>query len=517
MIAWPARPTTVWGGVQRRVRRVVPAPIRRADLAIFRALARSELPVIGPALPRLSRAANHSLLWLAIGAASATFGGRFGRRAALRGVLALGATSALTNLPAKLLTGRERPTAGAVPEARRLARVPTSTSFPSGHSASAFAFATGASLELPRLRVPLFALASAIATSRVYTGVHYPGDVLAGSAIGIGIARMMVRTWPLAERRPATVEHVATDPSLVGPDGEGLVVVRNDGAGYRLAPGPGAQLRDAFPQARYLDVETGEALTTAIRRAAAQARILAVAGGDGSASAGAAVAHEAVLPLAVFAAGTLNHLATDLGAEELGATIDAVRSGRVVRMDVGELDGRVFVNAASVGTYPQLVVARERIERRIGKWPAALWGVVRTLRTARPIELDVDGRPRRVWVLFVGNCRYEGDGVFATRRLRLDDGALDVRILSAEHPWARTRVAVSLAFGRVRRSPVYERWSATELHVRSRQGPLQLAVDGETSSAPDEFVVRKRPGALQVLQPSPAPEVVTGRRRVARR
>lgn len=495
-------PTTAWGGVQRRVRLLVPAPIRRADLALFRAVARTEVPIVGAALPRLSHAANHSRLWMAIAAATAATGGRFGRRAAMRGLLAVGATSALTNLPAKLLTGRTRPDLAIVPEIRRLARVPASTSFPSGHSASAFAFATGASLEQPRLRGPLFVLASAVAISRVYTGVHYPGDVLAGSAMGIAVARATTRPWPLAQLHPATAASVVAGSASLGADGEGLVVVRNLGAGGRFTPAPTDELSAELPALRVVDVAPGGDLLATLRRHAGQARVLGIAGGDGSVSAAATVAHEAGLPLAVVPSGTRNHLAKDLGLEQIGATIRAVRAGHAVRIDLGEIDGRIFVNAASVGAYPHLVAARERLERRAGKWPAAAWGVLRTLRTARPQEVEIDGRVRRIWLLFVGNCCYEGDGVPATRRTRLDDGTLDVRVLGAEPRWARTRIAVSLLFGRIARSRAYERWSTTELRVRSRGGPLRVAADGETWSGTDELVFGKRPKALLVLQPS---------------
>jgi membrane-associated phospholipid phosphatase len=398
--------TTAWAGVQRRVRRLVPAPIRRADLAVFRAVARSELPVVGPALPLLSRAANRSALWAAIAAGLALGGGRFGRRAGFRGLLSIAVTSAATNLPAKFLAGRSRPDLDLVPEVRRLARVPASTSFPSGHAASAFAFATAASAELPRARLPLVTLAGAVAFSRVYTGVHYPGDVLVGALIGTTVARLSTRTWPLADDTPATGRPVGWERPGPDPDGTGVAVVANAAAGAALAPGPADRLREALPGAAFLEADAGEDLPHLLRRAVDGARVLAVAGGDGSASAGAAAAAEAGVPLLVVPSGTLNHLATDLGLHSLDDAVTAVRHGRVVAADVGVLDGRTFVNAASVGSYPELVAVRERLESRIGKWPAALVALVRVLARHDPIELEIDGRRRRLWFLFLGNGRF---------------------------------------------------------------------------------------------------------------
>jgi len=140
-------------------------------------------PALDPALVRITRAANYSRLWLALAALLAALGGARGRRAARRGVLSIALAATAVNGPAKLLVRRRRPAGKPLPA---LIRVPRSTSFPSGHSASAFAFATGASAEIPALAPLLVPLAAAVAYSRVYTGVHYPSDVAAGAAIGIG-------------------------------------------------------------------------------------------------------------------------------------------------------------------------------------------------------------------------------------------------------------------------------------------------------------------------------------------
>ena len=136
-------------------------------------------------LRQLSRAANNSLLWLAIAAAIAATGGRRARRAATVGIAALTIDSAIVNLVLKPMRDRARPArvAAGVPEHRQVP-MPSSSSFPSGHSASAFAFATAVSGTQPQLAVPMRALATAVAYSRVHTGVHYPSDVVVGSLVG---------------------------------------------------------------------------------------------------------------------------------------------------------------------------------------------------------------------------------------------------------------------------------------------------------------------------------------------
>jgi len=144
---------------------------------------------------RLSRAADYSRLSIASSLLMSVAGGSRGRRAAVSGLAAVGLTSTVVNVALKPVGRRRRPPRdahGIVP-ARRV-RMPSSASFPSGHSASAFAFAVGAGRVLPAAGVPLRMLAAAVAYSRVHTGVHYPGDVIAGSLTGAIIADLSADT-----------------------------------------------------------------------------------------------------------------------------------------------------------------------------------------------------------------------------------------------------------------------------------------------------------------------------------
>ena len=170
------------------------ADAERLDLAVYAAIANTPTPALDRALNRLTRAADHSKLSLAAAGALAAFGGPVGRRAAARGLLALGVTVVVVNAGLKLVTGRRRPdpAAHAVPEARHV-RMPISRSFPSGHSAAAFAFARGVGETSPGAAIPLRALAVAVAYSRVHTGVHYPGDVIGGALAGVTVAELALR------------------------------------------------------------------------------------------------------------------------------------------------------------------------------------------------------------------------------------------------------------------------------------------------------------------------------------
>jgi membrane-associated phospholipid phosphatase len=187
-----------------------PPPLRawrkepeRLDVAVYAAIAATPTPTMDVAMRRLSRAADHSRLWLGCAALLGAVGGNRGRAAAANGLASIALTSSVVNLGLKPLGNRGRPDrqTHAVPLSRQVA-MPRSTSWPSGHAASAFAFATGVGAAWPAAGVPLSFVASLVAYSRVHTGVHYPSDVIAGTVSGVGLAPVAVaavqrarRTW----------------------------------------------------------------------------------------------------------------------------------------------------------------------------------------------------------------------------------------------------------------------------------------------------------------------------------
>ena len=261
--------------------------ITAADYAIVARISAASSPALDRAMPALSRAANYSRLWMGIAAGLAASENKWGRRAALRGVASIAIASATTNVLGKRLAGRLRPTSE-VPLARRLSRVPRSTSFPSCHAASAAAFATGVALELP------------------------------------------------------------------------------------------------------------------IR----------------------------------------------------------------------------------------------------GKWPAVVVALVRVLRGSRPQDLVVNGRRRRTWLLFAGNCRYEPAGAAPSYRPDLGDGQLDIRMIDGSQPLARARLIAAVTMGTLARSRVYRTWTAPELTIETTDGsPVRLSTDGEVMTADATVILRKRRDPLMVYRP----------------
>ena len=500
--------------------------LQSLDVRLFDRVATAHPHGLDSVLPRLGRSANHGVLWLGAASALALSGNRGARRAAMRGIGSLALASTAANVVAKQLVGRRRPLTTGVPMARQLLRPPITTSFPSGHSASAAAFATAVTLESPWLGVVAIPLAAAVAGSRVYTGAHYPGDVLAGAALGAGIAVLTLRWWPLRDDAPAQAARARVAvPAL--PEGRGLVVVVNSSSGS--ADTVEAQLREQLPHADLRVREGDQDLLALLDQAVADVEAadgdsaLGVAGGDGTVNAAALIAAQHRLPLAVFPGGTLNHFAADLGIFTLQDTVAAVRKGSGGAVDLGRItskgttsseaaDGTAheaagepeaayFLNTFSIGVYPELVRARESLQKYLGKWPALGVGLVRVLAKGRPTRAVIDGRQRSLWLLFAGNGSYDPPGFAPSFRKSLDDGTLDIRAVDGSHPLARTRLIAAFLTGTLARSRVYQAASVSRLRIDGIHDTEHYARDGEISPAPDTIVLDKSLRALNVYLP----------------
>ncbi len=471
--------------------------VNRLDLAVMRRSGALHASPVDEGMKRLSRAANHSVLWLVVAGVLAMRKG-VTRRAALRGVAAIGGASFSASLVAKRLFPRRRPAADLLEVPRRLTRRPTSSSFPSGHAASAAAFTTALAMESPRLAVAVAPVAAAVAYSRVHTGVHWPSDVAAGAAIGVGAALLTRRWWPLGRTEPASARAHRSLEALV--DGEGLVVVVNPSAG--LGGGdPTDDILQEWPKATIVGIDD---LDTVIADHAPHA--LGVAGGDGSVAAVAAVAAAHRLPLVLVPAGTLNHFARDVGVQGLDDTARAVADGDGVLVDLAavSVDGagtRWFVNTASLGGYPDMVRLRETLQDRWGKWPAAAIALARVLRTSRPMRVELNGEPQLVWMLFVGNGPYRPKGFAPTMRPALDAGLMDVRYIRADTRFSRARFFLGAMLGSLHRSRTYRHLETRRLDVRLLDGAVAIATDGEVGPTGSTFEFRSRPAALAIYRP----------------
>jgi undecaprenyl-diphosphatase len=457
---------------------------------------------------RLGRTADHSKLWFAVAALLVLRKGAT-RRAGLRGLAAIGGASMSASLIGKRLFPRRRPAAELLPVPRRMTRRPTSSSFPSGHSASAFAFASAVAMEHRGIGAAVFPLAAAVGYSRVHTGVHWPSDVAAGAAFGVGAAYATRHWWPHGAGLPEQREPAVDAPELG--EGEGLAVVVNPNSGSESVD-PTDEILAMWPRAEIVRIEPGNDPVEAIEKRIDEFRAVGAAGGDGTVTCVADVAIRHGLPLVVVPAGTLDHFARDLGVEGLVDTAAATQVGSAIKVDVadvivenraGEIERLQFINTASLGGYPEMVRLREKLEAKRPKWLAAAIAMVRVLRRAQPVPIMLDGSRKLVWMLFVGNGSYEPKGFGAARRPTMASGLLDVRYLRADLPYSRARFVLAALTGTLRTSHVYRHFDAARTDIRVLDGQRRIATDGEVGPAGRRFTFNSRQGALSVYRVVP--------------
>lgn len=475
------------------------------DRAISKAV--SDLPPsqLDPAMKALSVSANHSVLWIVV---AAVLAGRRGasRKAAARGLLSIAGASFFANALLKPLLPRRRPAASELPAYQTIANPPTSSSFPSGHSASAAAFATAVAMESPRLGLAVAPIAASVAYSRVHVGVHWTSDVVVGAALGTGVALVTQRWWPVRETDEARARPLDTVPAL--PSGDGLVFVSNQRSGDPDYD-PATELQEALPHALVLraepEVGIDDQLQAALAERNGEVRAIGVAGGDGTVAAAAAVAGRLHLPLVVVPTGTLNHFARDVGVYDLQEAVDATSAGEAVAVGLGLVEVhpgrgpdptieavtrvRCFLNTASLGSYPDLVRLREKWQPRWGKWPAFAAALVVVLHRAEPVDIRINGEWRSVWFLFIGNGPYYPRGMVPAWRPSLDSGLLDVRLVRADVRFSRLRAVLGLLSGALGHIRVYQQWETAELDVELAV-PGSLATDGEVVEHAGRYTFR---------------------------
>lgn len=450
---------------------------------------------------------------MGIAAVLATIPGR-PRRAALHGLIAQAVASAVTNGVFKTLLPRARPLPEHLPVFRFVHPQPKSSSMPSGHSASAVAFAVGAGLVKPSLGAALVPPALGVAYSRVHTGAHWPSDVLFGSAIGAGAALVTSRWWPVRPSFPQTARTWTTAPQL--PEGEGLAIVVNT-LGGSFTKETAAALQQVFPKAYIKTVQPDDDLCAAINETSDRpgTRALGVWGGDGTVGAAATAAVERSLPLLVLPGGTINHFARDAGTGSLKEALAAASKGEAALADVGTitvergLAGKpekaevTMLNTSSVGLYPNFVRRREQLQPALGKPLAGVVAMFRTFAAGTPTTLTVDGRLRRVWIAYVGRGRYYPRDHAPLLRPVMDDGVLDIRMITADESFARLRLLWSVLTGTLATSRITHLSEAREVRIEAGGAPMVLAVDGEALAGVRSVEYRVRPRALAYYSPRP--------------
>lgn len=254
--------------------------------------------------------------------------------------------------------------------------------------------------------------------------------------------------------------------------------------------------------------DTGEKLIEAARDAIAQKPSVIVAGGgDGTLNAIAALVVDTKIALGVLPLGTLNHFAKDLQIPL--DPEDAARNileGHTVSVDVGEVNGKIFLNNSSLGIYPRIVRHRER-QQRLGfkKWPAFAWATMTVLR--RYIFLSVALQTatgkivRRTPFVFIGNNEYQMETLNMGGRTCINAGLLSVFLAHRTGRWGLLRLAVRALFGSLREAKEFDTFCTKEIVIETRHKTIDVATDGEVNRMDTPLSYRTRAGALRVIVP----------------
>lgn len=294
---------------------------------------------------------------------------------------------------------------------------------------------------------------------------------------------------------------------------ESVPVILNRRSGGSEDPALPDRIRKAFQnegvRADVRSADGGEELVALTREiATGDSPVIVAAGGDGSIGSVASVLAGTEKTFGVLPLGTLNHFAKDLQIPlDLKAAARNVVERCETRVDVGEVNDRIFVNNSSLGLYPRIVRHREDSREKLGwgRWPALVWAILHALHRHRPIEvaLSVDGRAihRKTPFVFVGNNFYEMEGFNVGTRRRLDRGELSVYLAPGARPFDLVFFALRALFGRLRGTSGFEVLRTAELRLQTRSDRTRVATDGELVILPTPLEYRVLPGALRVIVP----------------
>lgn len=295
-----------------------------------------------------------------------------------------------------------------------------------------------------------------------------------------------------------------------------LPVIINASAGKGHADVTVTHVEEAFRAAgakpQMMACGRGENLRELARRAlSAEPRAIVAAGGDGTISTVGSVVAGTDTALGVLALGTLNHFAKDLALPlALEEAVGVIVGGYQSRVDVGEVNGRIFLNNASLGLYPLIAHERNMQQRRLGrnKWAALFWASMTVLRRSPflHVRLCLDDRERtcRSTFVFIGNNEYVMEGFDIGTRERLDRGLLSIYVTHRSGRLGLLALALRALLGKLHQAEDFDAMTARSVLIESRRAYLPLALDGEVTRMETPLNYRILPGALRVLVPAPA-------------
>ncbi len=251
----------------------------------------------------------------------------------------------------------------------------------------------------------------------------------------------------------------------------------------------------------------GEIVKLAEKLAKSDAEVIVAGGGDGSVSAVASKLIGTNKTLGVLPLGTLNNFSKDLGIpQDLAEAVKIIAANQTKEIDVGEVNGHIFINNSSIGLYPHIVKRRERQQRLgHGKWRAAFWAGLKMLKRspffAVRLKTETGERIVKTPFVFVGNGEYEMDFFNIGRRSIIDDGKLSVYFLHRSGRKGLFLLVVRTLFGRLRQTDDFEETSVEEITFETRKKRILVAFDGEVEMLETPLHYKIYQKALRVVVP----------------
>jgi diacylglycerol kinase family enzyme len=290
-----------------------------------------------------------------------------------------------------------------------------------------------------------------------------------------------------------------------------IPVILNTGAGSAgEGDDPAARIREAFAAAGLeIRLMPGQDVSLLARRAVREGHeVVVAAGGDGTVNAVATEVAGTKSALAVVPTGTLNHFARDAGIPlDIEGAVRTIAANHRSRVDVGVVNGRIFVNNSSIGLYPTLVIRRENRRRRrgSGKWTALLWASLAVLRRHPMLDLTLKANGsvthQRTPLVFIGNNEYMVEGLEAGKRNGMQDGKLAIYVTRRHGRWGLLALGLRSMFGSLRDAMDLEAFTAADVTIATRRRHLAVATDGEVSIMETPLRYENRPSALEVVVP----------------
>jgi len=299
-----------------------------------------------------------------------------------------------------------------------------------------------------------------------------------------------------------------------------ITVLHNPAAGLHRQLDLAVEIARLFAQhdvpAEIVEVAPDQITRVVQQRIREGCDIVVAAGGDGTISSVAAVLVDTSVALGVLPVGTLNHFAKDLGLPlDLPGAVQVIVEGHRRQIDVGEVNGRTFINNSSIGMYPVVVRDRDKQRQQLGrnKWVAMFLAALRVFKRFPLFNVVIHSESGTVRLktsfVFVGNNRYEIELFRLGIRAQLDQGRVCVYTSATNSRWGIVRLAWRALWGKLHQSTDFYHECLHEFIIESRRSRLSVAVDGEVKKVATPLVYRSRPKALTVLAPAAdAPRVV---------